>query len=378
MIGDSQVRFDQVHALALEIEDRAGHVGLGFGHTLFDPYPSLAVLEATFSRHVWPGLDGQDPQVLIHRIERPRGGHQRDAFHGFGEALQIALWDLAAQQAGLPLSTYLGGTRPTVAAYASGLDFHMTDSEFMTFFAEAASAGFRAFKIKVGHRDPHRDLHRLELLRQVVGSDVQVMIDANEAWTVEEAAQRLTLFRDSGFPILWAEDPILRDDFDGLRALRAMVPWVQVNSGEYLDISGRRRLLQAGGTDILNVHGRITEVMRIGWLAADMGVGVSLGNTFLETGVHAACALPEVRWMEYSFQNYDHLVDEPILIRDGHAHVGRRPGIGFALSSAAREAWSAPEVLETEELAIGPVCAVLQRHRQAPTPMSDSHTAARI
>ena len=51
--------------------------------------------------------------------------------------------------------------------------------------------------------------------------------------------------------------------------------------------------------------------MRIGWLAAELGIPVSLGNTFLEVGVHMACALPEVEWLEYSFQNFDHLVDQP-------------------------------------------------------------------
>ena len=66
----------------------------------------------------------------------------------------------------------------------------------------------------------------------------------------------------------------------------------------------------AGGTDILNVHGQVTDVMRIGWLAAELGIPVSLGNTFLEVGVHMACALPEVEWLEYSFQNFDHLVEQ--------------------------------------------------------------------
>ena len=70
--------------------------------------------------------------------------------------------------------------------------------------------------------------------------------------------------------------------------------------------------MEAGGTDILNVHGQVTDVMRIGWLAAERGIPVTLGNTFLEVGVHMACALPEVEWLEYSFQNFDHLVEEPM------------------------------------------------------------------
>ena len=151
---------------------------------------------------------------------------------------------------------------------------------------------------------------------------------------------------------------MLRDDFDGLRMLRGAMGSTQLNSGEYLDATGRRQLLQAGATDMLNVHGRVTEVMRLGWLAADMGVPVTLGNTFLELGVHAACALPEVAWLEYSFQNYDHLVEEPVEIVDGWAHAPDRPGHGLALSDAAR-AMAAPLRLADDDLPPAPGCARL-------------------
>lgn len=359
VIGDSQVRFDRLHAYALELTDRAGHVGLGFAHQLWDPVPAQAALEATFAAHIWPMLDGRGPMEAIHRIDRPRGGNQRDATYGFAEPLQIALWDLAAQQAGVPLARFLGAERDSLPAYASGLDFHMSDAEFADFFARAAGAGFRAFKIKVGHPDPEWDLHRISLLRQTLGADAGIMIDANEAWSAKEAATRLALFRKAGHDLIWVEDPILRDDFDGLRALSAMHPWTQVNSGEYLDVSGRARLLMARATDIINLHGRITEVMRIGWLAAEFGTPVAMGNTTLELGVHTGCALPEARWLEYSFQNYDHLVEEPIPVIDGRAHVPDRPGLGLVLSETARRDWSVPDPLGHAEPATGPACRLL-------------------
>lgn len=361
IIGDSQVRFEDFHGFALELRDGAGRWGLGFGHSMWDPLPPVATMEASFGAHVWPGLDGLVPASLIHRIERPRGGNQRDAVYGFGEALQIALWDLAAQQAGLPLSDFLGGTRRRVPVYASGLDFHMSDAEFSAFFARAADLGFPAFKIKVGHPDPERDLHRLDLLRAAVGPKAGVMVDANEAWSPKEAAARLALFHRAGHDLIWVEDPILRTDFDGLKALSAAAPWTQINSGEYLDVSGRARLLMARATDIINVHGRITEVMHTGWLAAELGIPVALGNTNLELGVHTACALPEVPWLEYSFQNYDHLVEEPFRIENGFIHVPDRPGLGLTLSSAARGLWSAPVLLRPEEMRQGPDCLLFSK-----------------
>ena len=118
--------------------------------------------------------------------------------------------------------------------------------------------------------------------------------------------------------------------------------------------AGKRTLMLAGGTDILNVHGQVTDVMRIGWLAAEMGIPVTLGNTFLEMGVHMACALPEVEWLEYSFQNFDHLVEEPVEICDGWAYAPDRPGHGLVLSETARKQWARPEVLRREDLGAAP------------------------
>lgn len=210
--------------------------------------------------------------------------------------------------------------------------------------ARADEQGYEAFKIKVGHPDFDRDLSRLRLLKKTIRPDAIIMIDANEAWGAKEALVKMKAIRDAGFKLLWVEDPILRSDFEGLRLLRDSAPWTMINSGEYLDAAGKRQLLLAGAVDILNVHGQITDLMRIGWLAAEMGIPVTVGNTFLEVGVHLACALPEVEWLENSFLNYGHLVEQPIEIRDGWIHAPDRPGHGLVLSESARREWSRPKV----------------------------------
>lgn len=355
VVGDSQVRADQVNAAAIELIDEAGNRGLGFAQVLFQSIPSLDEIVRVFKEEVWPGLEGQAPLSLVHRVSRPRGGNQRAYSLPFHEAVQVALWDLAAKQVRMPLYKLLGARRNRVRAYASGLDFHLSDSQFTALFAHADSLGYRAFKIKVGHPDFEVDLHRLALLAKTVRPGAQFMIDANEAWGAKEAVVKLDAIRRAGFDLLWVEDPILRLDFEGLRLLRESTPWTLINSGEYLDAAGKRALMLAGGTDILNVHGQVTDVMRIGWLAAELGVPVSLGNTFLEVGVHMACALPEVEWLEYSFQNFDHLVEEPVEIKDGWAYAPERPGHGLVLSEAARRDWSRPELLPSDRLGAAPV-----------------------
>jgi L-alanine-DL-glutamate epimerase-like enolase superfamily enzyme len=332
-VGDSQVRSDVVNVAALQLIDEQGRRGLGFAQTLFVPLPDQVEIERVFADEVWPSLEGMLPLSLVHRVHRPRGGNQRLVSLPFHEAVQVALWDLAAKQVGMPLHTLLGSRRDRVRAYASGLDFHLSDEAFVELFGQADAMGYDAFKIKVGHPEFERDLHRLALLRKTVRRNARIMIDANEAWGAKEAIAKVHAIRDAGYDLLWVEDPILRRDFDGLKLLRAAVPFTLINSGEYLDVAGKRELLLAGATDMLNVHGQVTDVMRIGWLAAEMGVPVSLGNTFLEVGVHMACALPEVEWLEYSFQNFDHLVQRTIEIKDGWATAPDEPGHGLVLRS---------------------------------------------
>ena len=116
--------------------------------------------------------------ACTHRVHRPRGGSIRRPSLDFREAVQLALWDLAAKQADPALWRLLGATRARVPAYASGLDFHLDDAAFCRLFETANDQGYQAFKIKVGHPDFAHDLHRLDLLRQCIRPNAQIMIDA--------------------------------------------------------------------------------------------------------------------------------------------------------------------------------------------------------
>jgi L-alanine-DL-glutamate epimerase-like enolase superfamily enzyme len=352
VIGDAQVSANVAHIAALELIDAEGRAGLGFIQSLFHPLPSESEIERIFIEEVWSSLAMREAGAIAHRVGRPRGGNQNPTSLPFAEAIQQAAWDLLAKSLDLPLWKLLGAERTRLPAYASGLDFHLDDDAFVDFFAEAARRGFTAFKIKVGHADLSRDLHRLDLLRSAVGREATVMVDANEAWTARQSIAALEEFRRAGHAIYWLEDPILRDDFEGLKLLRASCGSTQINAGEYLDLSGKRRLLEAGACDMLNVHGQVSDVMRIGWLAAERGLPVTLGNSFLEIGVNTALALPNVDWLEYSFQNFDHLVDAPFSIKDGYITGADRAGHGLVLSEIARRLYRRPDILAPG--AVGP------------------------
>src|SRR5579875_2541234 len=102
VIGDSQVRIDSANIGALELFTDDGLTGLGFFADLFHPLPDRDELVRVFAETAMPGLAGQPPIGLIHRVLRPRGGANRALPFNFGEAIDQALWDLAAKQAGLP------------------------------------------------------------------------------------------------------------------------------------------------------------------------------------------------------------------------------------------------------------------------------------
>lgn len=332
IIGDSQVRFDTMFIAALELHTQDGSVGLGL-LTRFS-LPAQAELERIFETEHWHALKDQSIHPLLNRLTRPRGGNNRTFL--FEEAINQALWDLYGKEVNLPLYRLLGGTNNQVKAYASGLDFHLTSTQLHDFFADAVKQGFTAFKVKVGHPDLAWDVARLREVISVVGPDATLMIDANEAWSPKEAVRAVHAYRDAGINIYWIEDPCLRDDFDGLARISAEVPFAFVNTGEYLDLRGKRQLLEHRAVDVLNVHGHLSDVMHAAWLASEHGIPVSLGNTTCEIGVHLAVALPEVEWLENSLIGWDVLVAEPVRFENGYAIAPDVPGHGLRLSEAAR------------------------------------------
>lgn len=118
--------------------------------------------------------------------------------------IDIALWDLAARRAGEPLWRLLGGKDPSIALYASGLDPDAPEA----LASERRNEGYGAFKLKVGF-GAERDERNLEALRRVLGEDVRLMVDANQAWTLPQACE--AVLRLERFGLDWLEEPIRAD-----------------------------------------------------------------------------------------------------------------------------------------------------------------------
>src|ERR1700687_1299750 len=206
LLGDCMCHFNAMDILVLCLKTEQGRRGWGFTQTTskgsftnsapwVSPLPSLAQIQRDFASNFWPRLQSKNPVVL--KMQRP------NLFSGYGgmkQAIRIALWDLTAQIAEMPLYQFLGGSsdRNRVRAYGSGVHSPLPEEDAIKLCKGFARRGFTAVKVKVGSPDVMRDLRRLQVVREAVGDRVEIAIDANEAWTCEKAIERIQFFEKEG------------------------------------------------------------------------------------------------------------------------------------------------------------------------------------
>ena len=332
VIGDSQIASSSVWIGALELFDDNGQSGLGFFQSLTAPLPDAAAIKAILESSCLDAIIGQPPEALNHKISRPRGGNIQHLPYHLDQAIDQALWDLSAKRANLPLYKLLGGSKTKIKAYGSGVCFHLSDQEVTSFYENAIDHKFSGYKVKVGHPDLAWDIKRLQLVSEIVGKDKLLMIDANEAWSPKEAIAKIRAYEKAGLDIFWVEDPILRHDIAGLQEIKAALKDTYLNAGEYLPLSGKKALVDNHAADIINIHGDFSAALKIGWLCAEKGIPIALGNSPMEMGAHIASALPETIYTEHSMLNWDYIIETPYAVEDGFILLPDKAGHGLTLS----------------------------------------------
>lgn len=253
-------------------------------------------------------------------------------------ALDIALWDRNARAAHLPLWRYLGGyTAGSVRAYASGgyyLDGKTPDG-LAAEMARYVEAGFSAVKMKVGRLSITEDAQRIAAVRQAIGDDTLLMLDANNAWRYVWEAER-ALRAWERYDLAWIEEPFSPDDIGSHVRLghRSGIP---VATGEIE--AGRWRfsdLIRNDATLILQpdaaVCGGITEFRRIAAIASSVGLPIA-PHWFHDLHAHLAASSPNATYVEYfpdsDVLNFRLLIDPQMEVVAGQILLGDRPGLGF-------------------------------------------------
>ena len=197
-------------------------------------------------------------------------------------ALDIALWDLAGKATGLPVSQLLGGSvRDKVAVYATGLYYTENEMETGRLLDEArgyVEQGFLGMKTKVGGLSIAEDVARVTAIREAIGPDVHLMIDANEAYNSSTA---IKLARElEHLNLTWFEEPVNAQDRTAYKELRAALPGWSIAGGENLRTRHEfspyltERAYDIVQPDIMHCGG-ITEMARIAAMANACGIQVN-------------------------------------------------------------------------------------------------------
>ena len=246
-------------------------------------------------------------------------------------ALDMALWDLKARRAGLPLWRLLGGYDASVPCYAGGIDLDLSADELIEQTHRNRDAGHRAIKMKVGRERLSEDVEKIAAMRDEFGPDMPLMVDANMAYTVAQAIRAARAF--APFDLVWFEEPIPPDDLAG-HAQVASEGGLPIAAGENLrSLWEFKSLVASGGVafpepDVTNCGG-VTPFMKIAHLAEAFHLPVTSHGAH-DVTVHLLAACPNRSYLEAHGFGLDAYIEEPLRIEDGRATAPDRPGHGVA------------------------------------------------
>jgi L-alanine-DL-glutamate epimerase-like enolase superfamily enzyme len=297
-----------------------GHNGGAIANILVNEVPDMVVgqdadlIEALWQK-VWWGLHygGRGgPSVLAQ------------------SALDIALWDLKAKRAKLPLWKLLGGYDAAVPCYAGGIDLELSVDQLLKQTDGNLEKGFRAIKFKAGRDNMSEDLARATGMRRHLGDDFPLMVDANMKWTADEAIKRARALQQ--FNLVWLEEPIIPDDVEGhVRVLRD--GGVPIATGEnFRTLWEFKQMIASGGVsypepDVTNCGG-ITTFMKIASLAEAYNLPVTSHGAH-DVTVHLLAAAPNRSYLEAHGFGLDRYIADPLQIKDGNAIAPDGPGHGI-------------------------------------------------
>jgi L-alanine-DL-glutamate epimerase-like enolase superfamily enzyme len=253
-------------------------------------------------------------------------------------AIDTALWDLRCLRAGQPLWKMAGGAQRRVPVYTTeGGWLHHAASQLVDESLAAKAQGFRGAKMKVGKPSIAEDVARLSAVRAKVGDAFEVMVDANQAFTVAEACRRAHAYRDLG--LAWLEEPLPAEDLGGHVELAAKAT-MPIAVGESLyHPSHFREYLERRACSVVQVDcarvGGITPWLKVAHLAETFDAPVC-PHFLMELHVSLSAAVPNGAWVEYIPQ-LDDVTASRMAMADGFAIPPDAPGLGIEWDWAAIE-----------------------------------------
>lgn len=344
--------YDAVSMVLVEVRTDAGVTGVGEVLARFSPRAYAELIETSLK----PRLIGQDPrniaalwQTMRRALSGRSGGMLVEAIAG----IDIALWDIMGKIAGMPIYRLLGGVgRERIDVYAAAVNW-VEDAAADRELEAYVERGFTRIKVKVAN--PVKDAcRRIERLRERAGDSIELCVDANWAYSLDEAVEVGRALSANGY--YWFEEPLAPENEQGYRELRRRceVPLAAGESNFTVDQAMplvMDRVLSVLQPDVARAGG-ITETRRMAALAQNHDVAyaphIGMSGVICETAsVHLAAAVPNFRIMECEcdlspFKT--ELADLPPGCKratDGTVDVPSGPGLGLSID------WDAVERLRT-------------------------------
>jgi L-alanine-DL-glutamate epimerase-like enolase superfamily enzyme len=327
----------EIAFLFAEIRTKDGHEGVGFSYSKRAGGPG----QYAHAKEIAPAQLGEDPNDIARLWDKlcwagasvGRSGLATQAIAAF----DIALWDLKARRARLPLAKLLGAHRDSVQVYnTSGGYLSTPTAEVLENVEKSLERGIGGIKIKVGQPDPMIDLQRVEAVHRLLDDRVALMIDANQQWD-RVTAQRFGRAVEP-LNLTWIEEPLDAYDAEGHAALAAMLD-TPIATGEMLtSVAEHWELIRNRSVDFIQPDaprvGGITPMLKIMALADQARIRMA-PHFAMEIHLHLSAAYPHEPWVEH-FEWLEPMFNERLEIRDGRMWVPDRPGLGFSLSEQAR------------------------------------------
>lgn len=315
----------------VRVVDTDGAVGTGYSYTIGTGGSSVMAL---LRDHLAPRLIGRDA-AMVEQLWKELFFHTHATAVGAITSLALcavdmALWDLRCRRAGLPLHVMAGGAQARVPLYTTeGGWLHIEPAKLIDETLAAKEQGFRGAKIKVGKPHLAEDLDRLEAVRQEVGRGFELMVDANQGFTVSEAIRRARAFE--ALDLAWFEEPLPAEDLGGhVRLSESTSLPIAVGESIYHP-SHFREYLQRGACSIVQADvariGGITPWLKVAHLAETFNTWIC-PHFLMEIHVSLCAAVPNARWVEYIPQ-LDDITTATMTIAGGYAVPSSEPGLGI-------------------------------------------------
>ncbi|MDR1078915.1 MAG: mandelate racemase/muconate lactonizing enzyme family protein, partial [Propionibacteriaceae bacterium] len=281
--------------------------------------------DATMTEAIWASL--WSPKLSGRR------GYETRAL----SSIDLALWDVKAKYAGLPLSRLLGGYRQEIPFYIAGGYYGQGKSMSMLReeFARYVELGAKAVKMKVGAVSVSDDIARIEAVRRTIGDEVDLLLDANCAYRWHDAVELAR--RAEPFQPFWFEEPVPPDDYDGFRRIAAhSAIRLAAGENEYTK-HGFRDLIATGAVAILNPDARYmggaTEFMKVAALAQAHGLDIAPHGD-QQTHLQLLGAIPNARLLEFYPPEIEPMqsrayLNPPVMTDHGTVLIPTQPGAGL-------------------------------------------------